>query len=54
MQKHLEILKKLEIIETSFFARGQRDFKLVLKSIKEEEGEGRGERERKRKRKRIA
>ena len=32
-----------------FFARGQRAFKLVLKSIKEEEGEGRGERERKRK-----
>ena len=36
---------------TSFFARGQRAFKLVLKSIKEEEGEGRGEMERNRKRK---
>ena len=26
--------------KTSFFARGQRAFKVVLKSIKEEEGEG--------------
>ena len=31
--------------ETSFFARGQRAFKLVLKSIKEKEGEGGEERE---------
>ena len=34
---------------TSFFARGQRAFKLVLKSIKEEEGGGREERRRKEK-----
>ena len=38
--------------ETSFFARGQRAFKLVLKSIKEEEGEGRGKRKRERKERR--
>ena len=37
------------IDETSFFARGQRAFKLVLKSIKEEEGGGREERRRKEK-----
>ena len=37
---------------TSFFARGQRAFKLVLKLSKEEEEKGRGrERERKRKKK---
>jgi hypothetical protein len=41
----------MKIDRTSFFARGQRAFKLVFKSIKEEEGEGRVERERKRKRK---
>ena len=40
-----------DFFKTSFFARGQRASKLVLKSIKEEEREGRGERERKRKRK---
>ena len=34
---------------TRFFARGQRAFKLVLKSIKEEEGGGREERRRKEK-----
>ena len=37
------------IYETSFFARGQRAFKLVLKSIKEEEGGGREDRRRKEK-----
>ena len=38
------------VYETSFFARGQRAFKLVLKLSKEEEEKGR-ERERERKRK---
>ena len=45
-----ELLKTLEYIMTSFFARGQRAFKLVLKLSKEEEEKGR-ERERERKRK---
>ena len=44
------------ILGTSFFARDQRAFKLVPKSIKEEEWKGEGERgresERKRERKR--
>ena len=39
-----------KLIVTSFFARGQRAFKLVLKLSKEEEEKGR-ERERERKRK---
>ena len=38
-----------EVLRTSFFARGQRAFKLVLKSITEEEGGGRQERSRKEK-----
>ena len=38
-----------KILRTSFFARGQRAFKLVRKSIKEEEGGGREERRRKEK-----
>ena len=38
------IWKKNKIQLTSFFARGQRAFKLVLKSIKEEEGGGREKR----------
>ena len=37
--------------ETSFFARGQRAFKLVPKSIKEEEWKEEGERGRERERK---
>ena len=37
--------KSIENQWTSFFARGQRAFKLVLKSIKEKEGEGGEERE---------
>ena len=36
---------------TSFFARGQRAFKLVLKLSKEEEEKGRGREERERERK---
>ena len=40
---------QLKINWTSFFARGQRAFKLVLKSIEEEEGGGREERRRKEK-----
>ena len=43
------ILKVVICIYTSFFARGQRAFKFVLKSIKEEEGGGREERRRKEK-----
>ena len=39
----------LSYSKTSFFARGQRAFKLVLKSIEEEEGGGREERRRKEK-----
>ena len=38
----------LSYIITSFFARGQRAFKLVPKSIKEEEWKGEGERVRER------
>ena len=42
--------QQVEFVQlTSFFARGQRAFKLVLKSIKEEEGGGREERRRKEK-----
>ena len=40
-----------KILATSFFARDQRAFKLVPKSIKEEERKGEGERGRERERK---
>ena len=43
--------KTKKIHETSFFARDQRAFKLVPKSIKEEERKGEGERGRERERK---
>ena len=46
----VEKKKRSISVETSFFARGQRAFKLVLKLSKEEEEKGR-ERERERKRK---
>ena len=49
MEKSEQTVKTLVIHWTSFFARGQRAFKLVLKSIKEEEGGGREERRRKEK-----
>ena len=41
----------LRFLGTSFFARDQRAFKLVPKSIKEEEWKGEGERGRERERK---
>ena len=47
------LCSETKMFETSFFARGQRAFKLVPKLSKDEEEKGRGrERERKRKKER--
>ena len=54
--RHSELLteheKETTVYTTSFFARDQRAFKLVPKSIKEEEWKGEGERGREREKER--